>query len=351
MDDQSRQRGGDETWFRLREWTKGLAVSERLAATLLQTEGYTGVDPSHPLGGRDGGKDGLCKKDGLTLVYACYFPRGQQGFKAIEEKLVGDFAGVARNGADGIVFVSNQELTLGERKTLQGVGKDAIVEIYHLERLASVLNTPKNYGIRFEYLDLRPTDAEYVAFMAAWDEKHVQRLQEVNGRLDVLLKRMEEQTADMIGYATGGDSVAYLRPRHFAGEDRIFFNLVNQSQYPVFDIKGSYYARMISNETNRGVPCFGSFEYPAINPGTESTISVFSLDVAGYSEVRIEIAVNARSCSVSHRFRAFRDGDSFIFAESTKSATGFSRLDVPPSAPGYDPADPDAFFLMGDEKQ
>jgi hypothetical protein len=53
----------DETWHRLREWTKGPSVSERLAAQILLHEGFVDLDPSHPLGGRDGGKD----------VYPCGF--------------------------------------------------------------------------------------------------------------------------------------------------------------------------------------------------------------------------------------------------------------------------------------
>ena len=48
----------DETWHRLREWTSGQTPSERLAAQLLVASDYKDVDPSHPLGGPDGGRDG-----------------------------------------------------------------------------------------------------------------------------------------------------------------------------------------------------------------------------------------------------------------------------------------------------
>ena len=47
----------DETWHRLREWTNGQGPSERLSAQLLLSQGFTDLDPSHPLGGKDGGKD------------------------------------------------------------------------------------------------------------------------------------------------------------------------------------------------------------------------------------------------------------------------------------------------------
>ena len=47
----------DETWHRLLDWTQGQAPSERLAALLLNEEGYDVIDPSHPLGGKDEGAD------------------------------------------------------------------------------------------------------------------------------------------------------------------------------------------------------------------------------------------------------------------------------------------------------
>ena len=68
----------DETWHRLREWTYGQAQSERLAAQLLLSEGFTDLDPSHPLGGPDGKKDAICRKDCEKWIMAVYFARGQQ---------------------------------------------------------------------------------------------------------------------------------------------------------------------------------------------------------------------------------------------------------------------------------
>ena len=108
----------DETWHRLLQWTYGQAPSERLAAQILISEGYESVDPSHPLGGPDGGKDAVCKKDGKKWVMAAYLPRGQQPFSAIKKKFLDDLDGMATNNADGLVFVTNQELRLAERDEL-----------------------------------------------------------------------------------------------------------------------------------------------------------------------------------------------------------------------------------------
>ena len=76
-----RRTDGDETWNRLSNWTKGQKPSERLAAHILSSEGFKSIDPSHPLGGRDGLKDIISRKDNLEYVAAAYFPRGQKDFK------------------------------------------------------------------------------------------------------------------------------------------------------------------------------------------------------------------------------------------------------------------------------
>ncbi len=75
----------DETWHKLREWTNGQAQSERLAAQILLHEGYNNLDPSHPIGGKDGGKDAVCNKDNQKYLMAVYFPKGQQKFSAIKK--------------------------------------------------------------------------------------------------------------------------------------------------------------------------------------------------------------------------------------------------------------------------
>ena len=104
----------DETWHRLREWTNGQAPSERLAAQILLHEDYKNLDPSHPLGGKDGGKDAVCQKGDQKWLMAVYFPRGQQDFKEIEKKFLDDLKGVKTNTADALAFVTNQELRLAE---------------------------------------------------------------------------------------------------------------------------------------------------------------------------------------------------------------------------------------------
>lgn len=144
----------DETWHRLLNWTSGQAPSERLAAQVLAHEKYSSIDPSHPLGGRDGGKDGICEKDGKKWIMAVYFPRGPQGISGIRKKFMGDLKGVAANQADGIAFVTNQEISVSERNGLQKRGKEKLVEIYHLDRITTILDQPEMSLVRKQFLGI-----------------------------------------------------------------------------------------------------------------------------------------------------------------------------------------------------
>lgn len=79
--------------------------------------------------------------------------------------------GISKNNVSGIAFVTNQELSLKERANLKTIGKPHTVEIYHLERISGILDTPENYGIRLEFLDIELSKEEQLAFFANRDEK------------------------------------------------------------------------------------------------------------------------------------------------------------------------------------
>ena len=178
-----RRTEGDETWARLSVWTRGQKSAERLAAHILRVEGYSSVDPSHPLGGRDGLKDVICIKNELRWIGASFFPRAQKTLKEIVKKFSDDLEGVGANSASGIVFVTNQELTLAQRKELKKKARVAKAELdlFHLERIAQILDTPPCYGIRLEFLDIEMSKEEQVAFIAAHDS--------ITERLQSLLER------------------------------------------------------------------------------------------------------------------------------------------------------------------
>jgi hypothetical protein len=136
------------------EWTNGSGPAERLSAQVLIHEGFEGLDPSHPLGGPDGGKDAVCWKNGKKWIMAVYFPRGQQDIGTIRSKFAMDFRGVERNTASGFVFVTNQELRLAERAELCTSTGSVDTELYHLERITMVLDVPAMASVRHQFLGI-----------------------------------------------------------------------------------------------------------------------------------------------------------------------------------------------------
>jgi hypothetical protein len=157
----------DETWHRLREWTSGQAPSERLAAQIILNDGFTELDPSHPLGGKDGGKDAICVKDGEQWVMAVYFPRGQLSFAAIKKKFSSDLRVARKVIPKGLAFVTNQELTLAERKKLTTAAAPLQVELYHLERITTILDSPPMASVREQFLSIKKNDPDVDSTAAA----------------------------------------------------------------------------------------------------------------------------------------------------------------------------------------
>lgn len=166
-----RRNDGRETWYRLLEWDKGQTSAERMAAIILSNEGFRNIDPSHPLGGRDGLKDMVVSYNGSKWVGAVYFPRGQKDFSEIKDKFIHDLEGVKQNEANGIAFITNQEIRLSERKIISEIDASVDVQIYHLERIASLLNSPQYYGVRMEFLEIEMNKEEQLAFFASQTDK------------------------------------------------------------------------------------------------------------------------------------------------------------------------------------
>ena len=111
----------------------------------------------------------MCTRDDRKWIGAAYFPRGQQSFSDIESKFKDDLQGVAGNEAEGIAFVTNQELSLRQREQLMETASPIEGDLFHLERIASILDSPLNYGIRLEFLDIEMAKEEQLAFIAARD--------------------------------------------------------------------------------------------------------------------------------------------------------------------------------------
>lgn len=188
---------GRETFNRLLNWDRGQAPLERLAAIILSKEGFKGIDPSHPLGG----KDMVLSFNGKRWIGAVYFPRGQQTFSDIKAKFTHDLSGINANRVEGLAFVINQEIRLSERKILAEIVPEIDVQIYHLERVASLLNTPSCYGIRMEFLDIEMSKEEQLSFFA----DNEQRLANIETTL-------EQVAVSLAGYKAISEPIAF-RPQ------------------------------------------------------------------------------------------------------------------------------------------
>ena len=185
----ARRKRGEESWHCLKEWDKGTAPSERLAALILQSEGFRSVDPSHPLGGPDGRKDLVCDSKDKKWIVGVYFPRGDIKFSQIKKKFTEDIKGVKTNKADGFIFFTNQEISLGERKKLRDIEEKIEIDVFHLERISAILNSTACYGIRLDFLDIDMTKEEQLAFIAHKDAALI-RIEQLNREI---LTRLESK--------------------------------------------------------------------------------------------------------------------------------------------------------------
>ncbi len=184
----------------LRDWRFGPVQAERLVGALLHLEEYADVDPQHPLGGPDGLKDVLCRRDGLRWVAAAYFPPTVPSFSDIKAKFENDVEGVAKNGAEGFCFFVNQRLSIAERQQLEALSSASATEIYHLERLVGLLNAPKGCGLRLEYLRIAMSESEQWAFwntmnadivrrLASSEQRRDHQIDELGSKIDLILLR------------------------------------------------------------------------------------------------------------------------------------------------------------------
>jgi fido (protein-threonine AMPylation protein) len=157
----------------LGEWRFGQTQAERLCASLLMLEGYNGVDPQAPLGGPDGGKDILAYRNGRKIVGACTFPSTEKDYAAIENKFIGDVRTAKKHNPYGIAFFVNKRLKLEERQQLKAhaTSENLELDLFHQERIRALLDAPRGYGIRLEYLRIPMTPEEQLDF---WTQSRIE---------------------------------------------------------------------------------------------------------------------------------------------------------------------------------
>lgn len=150
----------------LLHWRGGHTKAERLCAGILVIEGYGGIDPQSPLGGRDAGKDIECTAGGQRYVAAVSFPPTLQSFAAIEAKFGDDLEKALVHEPFGFLFFINQKVTPGERTKLVSQALErgvSTTEVYHVERIRAILDSAAGYALRHEYLGVRMTAEEQLS--------------------------------------------------------------------------------------------------------------------------------------------------------------------------------------------
>lgn len=177
-----RRNSGDETWHRLKGWTKGSKEAERLASQTLRYEGFKFLDPSHPLGGPDQGKDIICHKNDKTFLIAVTFSKNELSWSKLKKKFIEDLKKLTEQ--QGFIFFTNQEITVAKREELKKIEDEIEIDIYHLERISQALNSPPCYGARLEFLDIDMTKEEQISFISSRDEV----LHEINDRINEVIK-------------------------------------------------------------------------------------------------------------------------------------------------------------------
>ena len=79
-------------------------------------------------------------------------PTRATGLKTIKSKLKDDVAAALKHNPKGVAFVTNQELKLAERKELCALGGDLKIDLFHLYRVATILDRSQMAQIRQQYL-------------------------------------------------------------------------------------------------------------------------------------------------------------------------------------------------------
>lgn len=92
-------------------------------------------------------------------------------------------------------------LRLAERKDLSEIDANVDVQIYHLERIASLLNSPQYYGVRMEFLDMEMNKEEQLAFFASQTDK-MSNIENILMSLAVLRKLLRLQKNSWTKYGS-----------------------------------------------------------------------------------------------------------------------------------------------------
>jgi hypothetical protein len=147
-------------------------------------------------------------------VAAAYFPPTQPTFKDIQDKFKHDFEGVEVNGVQAFAFFVNRSLTISERQELLSACGAIRAEIYHLERIRSLLDAPKGCGIRLQYLRIPMTEAEQWAFWSSMNQDVVRKLVDQEARQDAHFQAIGEKLSIILERTRAFEYALQEAPSH-----------------------------------------------------------------------------------------------------------------------------------------
>lgn len=123
-----------------------------------------------------------------------HFPREPLSYSATAKKFKSDLESSLKHNRSGFIFLTNQELTVGERSTLEktAAGKGKRCLIYHRERLRVMLDSPAGYGLRLRHLHVPMSNEEQAAFFAASGQSFTDAIKAQTRAIDSLAKRIDQ---------------------------------------------------------------------------------------------------------------------------------------------------------------
>ena len=167
---------------------------ERLCAAVLRASpDYTHVKSLLPDGGRDGGKDLVARYvDGLEVRGGIGFVNNANDSSAHRRQAKKKFTEDCRSALAGnaalkhFVFFTNVGITPKGKEELERHGREQgllTTDIYDRERIRAVLDSPRGYAYRLQFLDIEMTKEEQLSLFLELGD-NLERL--VAGRLSVV---------------------------------------------------------------------------------------------------------------------------------------------------------------------
>lgn len=177
-------------------------MRERMCLALLPLLGpYTREQPRRPKGGPDGGRDIEAIYQGATLIWGAVGFRNGGGAddsarQEAEEKFKSDLdRAITENPSlAGFVFFTNVDLTPTRIENLKAYaqGKNIqIIDIFDMERLRHVLDSPEGLTARLQYLDITMSATEQAALVSKFGNQLQNAVTARFDRVERTLAQME----------------------------------------------------------------------------------------------------------------------------------------------------------------